>query len=110
MISLHRDGSLVITLLGGKHINLTKDELRELIITAHTQGYCQETIRKLSEGARLSISGDHGNIRPYNNRDKILKLFNLYSSENSSKAEIFRKISKELNISYKAVEKAYYKK
>ncbi|PHO12569.1 hypothetical protein CPG38_06895 [Malaciobacter marinus] len=48
--------------------------------------------------------------REYNKNKKIKMLFNSYYDETRTKKEVLEKISKELNLSYKAVEKAYYKK
>jgi len=48
--------------------------------------------------------------REYNKNKKIKMLFSRYYDETKTKKEVLKKISEELNISYKAVEKAYYKK
>lgn len=48
--------------------------------------------------------------RSYNKHQAILKLFNQYYCEEKTKKSVFKKISDELQISIKAIEKAYYKK
>lgn len=48
--------------------------------------------------------------RKYYKKSYIKSLFQKYYDENKTKKEIFTKISLELKISYKAVEKAYYSK
>lgn len=50
------------------------------------------------------------NKREYNKSDKVKRLFKKYYTATKTKKEIFLIISKELNISIKAVDKAYYKK
>jgi len=48
--------------------------------------------------------------RKYYKNEKIKKLFKKYYKKTKTKKETFEQISKELEISFKAVEKAYYKK
>ena len=48
--------------------------------------------------------------RNYNTNNKIKKLFIKYYDETKTKKDILQKIADKLNITYKAVEKAYYKK
>lgn len=49
-------------------------------------------------------------FRKYNKSSSIKSLFKKYYDETKTKKEVFTQISLELEISYKAVEKAYYSK
>lgn len=101
MIKYDGDGQISIYLSSGKVLELSEDELRELNIM--TGSYFLPNEEELN-CRQLAIE------RPRNKRAKIIMLFNKYKSKHETKASIFRKISKELNISYKAAEKAYYTK
>ncbi|AKF25822.1 hypothetical protein YH65_10820 [Sulfurovum lithotrophicum] len=70
----------------------------------------KNSISKSCKGKKNNIKKHAQNKRAYTPQTKILKLFKEYYSINKTKIEVFRQISKELNISVKAVEKAYYKK
>lgn len=48
--------------------------------------------------------------RSHNKKDHILRLFNEYHVDIRTKKETFEQIARELNITLKAVEKAYYSK
>lgn len=48
--------------------------------------------------------------RVYNKREKIIELFNSHYDNKKTKKEVFIQIAKELNITFKAVEKAFYTK
>lgn len=50
------------------------------------------------------------NKRKYHKKILILELFNKYHDDKKTKKEVFIQIAKELNISFKAVEKAFYTK
>lgn len=101
MIRYDGNGQLSMYLSSGKVLELSEDEVRELSIMISSYS--------LSNRAELSYK-QLAITRPHNKREKIIMLFNKYKSKQETKASIFREIAKELNISYKAVEKAYYAK
>ena len=59
---------------------------------------------------KLDISKPFKPTRAYNKSNKIKQLFKKYKTATKTNKEIFSIIAKELNISIKAVDKAYYKK
>lgn len=48
--------------------------------------------------------------RSHNKKELVLKLFEKYHSATRTKKEVFEQVANELNITVKAVEKAYYLK
>lgn len=102
MISYNGNRQLQIYLSSGEILELSEDELIEL--HAMSELYFFENSELLEEKYTYKEK------RPYNKNDSIQTLFKKYKSKDKTKSTVFRKIAKELNISYKAVEKAYYAK
>lgn len=107
MIQYNGNDCLTIYLNNGNIIKLTRDELNEVV--SYINEFEKEEMMRRGYG-KLNLSRPIKPSRPYNKREKIIKLFNKYKTNDRTKKDVFKKISKELNISYKAVEKAYYKK
>lgn len=101
MIRYDGNEQFSIYLSSGKVLELSENELAELYSISDRYFLSNQ---KEFNSKQLEIE------RPHNKKEKIIMLFNKYKSRQETKASIFRKIAKELNISYKAVEKAYYKK
>lgn len=70
----------------------------------------EEIINILFEISSITQYKDDYHQREYNKRSKILNLFKKYYDSTKTKKEVFIQIAKELNISFKAVEKAFYTK
>lgn len=87
-----------IDLSSDKKIELTKNEFIELY-------YQVEKFFELKDKPNPFRPS-----RQYNKREKIISLYEKYKTHNKTKADVFREISKELKITYKAVEKAFYQK
>lgn len=68
--------------------------------------------KNLSDGKNdlISIFKIVQKKREYNNKEKIKLLFKKYHKPTNTKKETFSIIANELNISIKAIEKAYYSK
>lgn len=85
--------------LDGREIELSKNDIKEILIEYdeyQSHNYEQKDLLKIFE------------TRKYNKKSYIKSLFKKYYNENKTKKEVFTRISLELKISYKAVEKAYY--
>lgn len=118
MIQHNGGGSITIYLSDGNTLTLSEIELREIIHYSKDfydnfdekfdDLFC-DCIEKYDEVDKASENGETKE-RPYHKQEMIIDLFNKYKSKDKTKAQVFREISKELNITYKAVEKAYYKK
>jgi len=93
--------------IGGRFIELTRLEIITFLEDAQyfleDLGYVNINHSSLDE-----ILDE--NIRGYNPNTKIKQLFAKYYDDTKTKREVFTKISKELKISFKAVEKAFYLK
>ena len=87
--------------LDGREIELSKYDIEKIFMEYNeynSHDYEQKNLLKIFEP------------RKYNKKSYIKSLFKKYYDENKTKKEVFTKISLELKISYKAVEKAYYSK
>ncbi len=71
------------------------------------QGYFKNKTTQKVSNSKENVTK---NQRGYNSNKKIKQLFKQYYNEARTKKEVFIQISKELNISFKAVEKAFYLK
>lgn len=96
MIRYEGNEQVTINLSSGEILELSEYDLSEFYLLAKTY---------------FTIDEDQPEIlRPYNKKETIISLFNQYKTKEKTKADVFREISTELNISFKAVEKAYYTK
>lgn len=101
MIEDKGDEQYLVHLSSGEILDLSEDELMEMYdLIGKFFFYTDEDV----ENEQIEVP------KGYNKREKIIELFNQYKSKNKTKSEVFRQISNELKITYKAVEKAYYKK
>lgn len=96
MIRYEGNERVTVELSNGELLELSEYELSEFYLLAKEYFMIDEEQREI--------------LRPYNKKEKILSLFSSHKSKEKTKADVFREISQELNISYKAVEKAYYTK
>ena len=96
MIRYEGNEKITVELSTGELLTLSEYDLSEFYLLAKDYFTTDENQEEI--------------LRPYNKKEKIISLFNEYTTNEKSKADVFREISQELNISYKAVEKAYYRK
>jgi N-acetylglutamate synthase-like GNAT family acetyltransferase len=97
---LGNEKHLVFT--GEKEVELTEEEMREIFLYA-----VENEIYLIKRGFELIQKTPK---KKYHKSQKIKTLFNKYHKDGMTKKEVFIKIANELNITYKAVEKSYYKK
>ena len=91
--------------LSDKDLILTKYEIEQIV----------ESYNSYQENLYDNTNNNSINLfklpkRQYNNNEKIKLLFKSYYQITKTKKEVFLIIAKELNITIKAVEKAYYRK
>lgn len=96
MIRYEGNERVTVNLSNGESLNLSEYDLSEFYLLAKEYFTIEEDQREI--------------LRPYNKKEKIISLFNEYKTNEKTKADVFREISTELNISFKAVEKAHYTK
>lgn len=97
MIRYEGNGHVLAYLSSGEVLELSESELRELYSLAHNY-------LSLNSTEPLKIK------RAYNSREDVAEAYNRLRIDGETKADTIRKVMKELNITYKAVEKHLYKK
>ncbi|MCD6653446.1 MAG: hypothetical protein LT067_01590 [Sulfurovum sp.] len=103
MIQYEGNGQINIFLSSGNTLYMTEDEMLEIHELA--SDYYDDPYLEDDEENNIKA-----NKRPYNRKHRVMELYNSYKPASNSKAEAFRKIAEHLNITYKAVEKSFYKK
>lgn len=86
--------------LDDKDLILTKNELDLIIHQFNNNSKLHQTKQEISLFSK----------RKNSKNKKIKDLFEKYYNSTKTKTEVFNTIANELNITFKAVEKAYYKK
>ena len=89
--------------IGHKEIELSEEEISEIFM------YAIENNIQRDEADEYEVEQHEEEIRPYNKNETIKNLFEKYYTKQQTKKEVLKKIAAELNISFKAAEKAFYK-
>lgn len=69
-----------------------------------------QAIKNKPINKKIEIKQPTSSNRGYHKKGFIIELFNKYHNSTKTKKEVFMQIANELNITVKAVEKAYYSK
>lgn len=69
-----------------------------------------QSIKNKPINKKIEIKQPISSDRGYHKKGFIIELFNKYHNSTKTKKEVFMQIANELNITVKAVEKAYYSK
>ena len=130
---IYSDGFDCKVRIGNKEIQVTEQELEEFfdavgwlpsdeLMSEYIMDYSEvitiDTIKEIIRDREYDVSDlfdddddeYYKNTRVYNKREKIIELFKSYYDDKKTKKEVFIQIADELNISFKAVEKAFYSK
>lgn len=92
--------------LSNKDLILTKYEIEQIVDSYN----CYQEKLSNNIDKTINLFRIEPKKRKYNNKEKIKLLFKKYHKHTNTKKETFSIIANKLNISIKAVEKAYYSK
>lgn len=106
MIQYEGNGQISILLSSGNTLYMSEDEIYEI----HELATSYYDLCSDSNENNTHEKTEKKRKRPYNTRKMKLALYEKYKTPLKTDTEVFRQIASELNISYKAVEKTFYKK
>ena len=95
--------------LDGRDVELSSSDVEKIVYEYNEYQSMQLNSNITNSNKNISLFKLQ-KVRKYNTNKKILTLFKKHYNDSKTKKEVFEIIAKDLKISFKAVEKAYYKK